>query len=57
MSYDVDNLAKAILDNMQRVGVIKDDRFVVGVTCLKYTGSSDTTTIRIYKAKGYKDGT
>ena len=52
ISYDVDNLMKGILDNMQRMAIIKDDRMVLGCSCIKCPGNSDTTAIKIWKAQG-----
>lgn len=56
IAYDVDNLTKAVLDNMQRMRIILDDKLAVGVTCLKYQDYSDCTTIRLYVAEGYNYG-
>ena len=56
LSYDVDNLMKGILDNMQRIAVIKDDRMVLGCSCVKLPGQSDATHIKIWKAQGVQQG-
>ena len=53
LSYDVDNLCKAVLDNMQRMRVIMDDRLAMGITCIKFVAKTDHTLIKLYKAEGY----
>lgn len=53
MTYDVDNLIKATLDNLQRMKVIVNDRNVVGVSVYKLRAVDDHTVIRIYGMNGY----
>ena len=51
--YDVDNIMKGVLDNLQRMFIIKDDYLVIGSSIVKHQATDDTIDIKIYKAKGY----
>ena len=53
VNYDVDNLLKGILDNLQRMWVITNDRLVLGACIVKHEASDDHIHIEIYKAKDY----
>jgi Holliday junction resolvase RusA-like endonuclease len=47
-SFDVDNVAKAVADNMQAMKIIADDKWMVGLSVTKQLSAEDYTIIRIY---------
>lgn len=47
--YDLDNLLKGTLDNLQRLRIIKDDSQIVFIDTVKYYSSDDHTIIRLYE--------
>jgi Holliday junction resolvase RusA-like endonuclease len=49
--YDVDNVLKAILDNLQRVFILADDKFVVGSSIVKLPAKENYTLIKIYESE------
>ena len=53
VKHDVDNVAKGVLDNLQRTFIIKNDNLVMGVSCVKYPDKEDIVSIRIFKAIGF----
>ena len=48
---DVDNVLKAVLDNLVRVFILADDRFVVGASIVKLPTKENYTSIKIYESE------
>ena len=57
IKHDVDNVLKGVLDNLQRMFVIKNDSLVIGASCVKHPATEDYVHIRIYKATNIKSST
>lgn len=53
VNYDVDNLLKGILDNLQRMWIISDDKHVLGASITKEQSTDDNIHIEIYEARDY----
>ena len=49
--YDVDNLTKAICDNLQHCNIIKDDRLILRTDVTKAYGAEDYLIIRLYEVE------
>lgn len=56
VNYDIDNVLKAILDNLIRAGLIADDKLVVGSTIFKTPSNEDRVHVRIYKSHFETEG-
>jgi Holliday junction resolvase RusA-like endonuclease len=46
---DIDNHLKSLLDNLQRVGHLRDDRFVVGLETYKIWSTANYIDIRLWR--------
>ena len=53
---DLDNMAKPVLDALQKAGVLEDDRYVESVTVKRMAGSapSDTVAVTIEPCAAYR---
>lgn len=56
VNYDIDNIMKAIFDNLQRAGLIADDKLIIASTIIKTLADEDRTHVRIYKGLFSSEG-